>query len=200
MQYRNSLDGYGAVPLFLHWLTAGLVVIAWAIGTFDDVLPKGAARAAGMFVHNTAGLTILAALVLRLLWRVADPPPPHESTVLGKWLDRAGALAHYALYALLIAVVVAGIVLQFSRGNALSLFGLFDIASPWPADRAFSRSVKGVHEFLANGLMVIAGVHAAAALMHHWLLRDRTLVRMLPGSRLLPGSRREGMRKLGTNH
>jgi cytochrome b561 len=135
-----------------------------------------------MVVHNTAGLTILVALVLRLLWRAADPGPPPEPTVLGKWLDRAGALAHYTLYALLIGVVVAGIVLQFSRGNALSLFGLFDIASPWPADRAFSRSVKGVHELFANGLMVLAGFHAAAALVHHWLLRDRTLVRMLPGS------------------
>ena len=182
MQYRNSPDGYGAIPLFLHWLTAGLVVIAWTTGTFDDVLPKGAARAAGMVVHNTAGLTILVALVLRLLWRAADPRPPPEPTVLGKWLDRAGALAHYTLYALLIGVVVAGIVLQFARGNALSLFGLFDIASPWPADRAFSRSVKGVHELFANGLMVLAGFHAAAALVHHWLLRDRTLVRMLPGS------------------
>ena len=121
-------------------------------------------------------------MILRLLWRVGDPPPPHEPTKLGKWLDRAGALAHYALYALLIAVVVAGIVLQFARGNALSVFGLFEIPSPWPADRAFARSVKGVHELLANGLMVLAGFHAAAALFHHCLLHDRTLVRMFSGS------------------
>ena len=76
MRYRNSPSGYGAVPLFLHWVTVVLVIIAWTTGTFDDVLPKGAARAAGMFVHNTAGLAILVALILRLLWRVGDPPPP----------------------------------------------------------------------------------------------------------------------------
>jgi len=91
-------------------------------------------------------------------------------------------LAHYALYALLIAVPVAGIVVQFARGDALPLFGLSDIPSPWLANRAFARSAKEVHEVLANALVIFAGLHAAAALVHHWILRDRTLVRMLPGS------------------
>jgi cytochrome b561 len=182
MLYRNSPDGYGAIPLWLHWLTAGLVAIAWASGTFDDVLPKGAARALGLFVHISAGLAVLLVLAMRVLWRLGDPPPPAEPTMFGQWLDRAGHFAHYALYALLIAAVAAGIVLQFARGNALPVFGLLEIPSPWPANRAFSRGVKEVHEVLANGLVILAGVHAAAALVHHWLLGDRTLVRMLPKS------------------
>lgn len=184
MQFRNSPKGYGAIPQALHWLTVGLVVLAWALGTFDDALPKGAARAAGLFVHISAGIAILAVLVARLLWRLADPPPPPEPTVLGVWLDWAGRLAHYALYTLLIAAPVAGIVVQFARGDALPLFGLFEIPSPWVADRAFARSVKDVHELLANALVILAGLHAAAALVHHWVFRDRTLVRMLPGSKL----------------
>jgi cytochrome b561 len=182
MLYRNSPSGYGAIALSLHWLTAGLVAIAWASGTFDDVLPKGAARAMGLFVHISAGLAILLVLAIRLLWRLGDPPPPPEPTLFGKWLDRASHLVHYALYTLLIAALAAGIVLQFARGNALPVFGLFEVSSPWPADRAFSRSVKGVHELIANGLVILAGLHAAAALFHHWLLGDRTLVRMLPES------------------
>jgi cytochrome b561 len=93
-----------------------------------------------------------------------------------------GRFAHYALYALLVGVSVAGIVVQFARGDALPLFGFSEIPSPWMANRSFARSVKEVHEVLANGLMVLALVHAAAALAHHWLFRDRTLVRMLPGS------------------
>jgi cytochrome b561 len=152
------------------------------LGTFDDALPKGSARAAGLFVHISAGVAILAVLAVRLLWRLADPPPPAEATVLGVWLDRAGQLTHYALYALLIAAPVAGIVLQFARGDALPLFGLSEIPSPWIADRAFARSVKEVHEVLANALAIAACLHAAAALVHHWVFRDRTLVRMLPGS------------------
>lgn len=183
MQYRNSVSGYGIVSLSLHWLTAGLVAVAWTLGTFSDVLPKGAARAFGIHLHILTGLTIVGVVLIRLVWRAFDPPPPSGPTALGAWLDRAAHFAHYALYGLLIGALVSGIVLQFARGNALPLFGIYEIASPWPADRAFSRKIKGVHELLANGLVVLAGLHAAASLFHHWILRDRTLLRMLPESR-----------------
>lgn len=181
MRLRNSADGYGAISQSLHWFTVVLVAIAWALGTFGDVLPKGPVRGAGLFVHIFAGLAILAALMARVLWRMVDPPPPSES-MLGVWVDRAGQLAHYALYALLVAVPIAGIVLQFARGDALPLFGLAEIPSPWVADRTYARSVKEVHEVLANALVIFAAFHAAAALVHHWVFRDRTLVRMLPGA------------------
>lgn len=183
MSLRNSPERYGAVSQALHWLTVVLVVAAWLLGTFDDVLPKGAARDAGLFVHISIGLAILALLAVRLPWRLVDPPPDPEPATAGIWAQRAAHLTHWALYALLVGVVIAGIVLQFARGRPLPLFGLAEIASPWAADRAFARSVKEVHEVFANALLVLAVLHAAAALFHHWILRDRTLVRMLPRSR-----------------
>jgi cytochrome b561 len=82
----------------------------------------------------------------------------------------------------MVAVPVAGIVQQFARGDSLPIFGIIDIASPWVRDRAFAHSVKEVHELLAHALLAVASLHAAAALAHHWIFRDRTLVRMLPGS------------------
>lgn len=183
MPLRNTADGYGAVGQSLHWLTVVLVAVAWATGTFDDVLPKGVARAAGSFVHIAVGVVLLLALATRMLWRLADPPPKPAPTMLGAWLDSAGRLTHYALYALLAAVPIAGIVLQFARGEPLPLFGLGEIPSPWVRDRAFARSAKEVHEALANALVMLAAFHAAAALVHHWVFRDRTLVRMLPDGR-----------------
>jgi cytochrome b561 len=180
MQFRNSQDHYGLVALSFHWLTVALVIVAWTLGTFDDAFPRGPARAASLFVHITAGVAILMLLLSRAAWRVGDPPPPVEPSALGVWGERAGQFAHYALYVLLAAVAMAGIVLQFARGNALPVFGLFEIASPWVADRAFARSVKEVHEVLANALVILAVLHAAAALIHHWIFRDRTLARMLP--------------------
>jgi len=185
MSLRNSPERYGAVSQALHWLTAILVVAAWLLGTFDDVLPKGPARDAGLFAHIAFGLAILALLAVRLPWRLADPPPNPEPgpAAAGIWAQRLAHLTHWALYALLVGVVGAGIVLQFARGRPLPLFGLAEIASPWTADRAFARSVKEVHEVFANALLALAILHAAAALFHHWILRDRTLVRMLPRSR-----------------
>jgi len=180
MQLRNSPDRYGAVAQALHWLTVVLVAVAWLLGTFGDEFPKGPARESSLFIHISAGVAILAVLAVRLLWRVGDPPPPPEPTWFGPWLDYVARIGHYALYALLVAVPVVGIVTQFARGDALPLFGLTEIASPWAADRPFARSMKEIHEVLSHTLVILAGVHAAAALVHHWLLGDRTLVRMLP--------------------
>lgn len=180
MRWRNSTEGYGAVPQMLHWTTVAMVVVAWFLGQFDDIFPKGAARMASLFVHVTAGLAVIGILVMRLVWRLVDSPPPIERTSLGAWLDRSGRLVHYILYALLVAAPISGIILQFARGDSLPLFGLTEIASPWAAERAFAHSVKGAHELMANALVVLAALHAVAALLHHWVFHDRTLVRMLP--------------------
>jgi cytochrome b561 len=183
MQVFNTPQRYGAVVQVLHWATVILVVAAWLLGTFGDDLPRGAARDAGLYIHMTAGLTVIAIVVLRMLWRTVDAPPAPEKTPLGPWLDRAGRLAHVVLYVLLIVVPAVGIASQFARGRPVPLFGLGEIASPSAADRTFARSVTELHELLANALMAVACLHAAAALAHHWLFRDRTLTRMLPGAR-----------------
>lgn len=141
----------------LHWIVAGLVVVAWLLGNFGDQFPRGSP------------------------WRIGDPPPAPEPTILGRWGDWAGTAMHYALYALIAAVIVLGIAAQFARGDALPIFGWFEIASSWASNRPFARNVKEIHEALANTLMILVGIHAAA-LFHHWILRDRTLLRILPGS------------------
>ena len=181
MQLRNSARRYGAVPKLLHWLTVILVVLAWSLGTFGDDLPRGAAQSAGLFIHISTGLTIFAVLVIRLIWRVFDPPPPTEVTPLGSWLILAGKAAHFALFGLLAVTPILGVLVQFARGETLPLYGLLEIPSPWVRDRAFAGSIKGIHETLANALMILAALHTAAALVHHWVFRDRTLKRMLPG-------------------
>ena len=184
MQSSNPINRYGIAPRFLHWGTVILVLVAWTLGTFGDALPKGAARETGLFIHISAGLLILVALIMRLAWRLAEPPPPAEPNEFGRWLgafaDPAARLAHYTLYALLIAAPIAGIVAQFARGDALPLFGIGEIPSPWIRDRAFAHDVAEIHEILANALVIVASFHAAAALVHHFVFRDNTLVRMLP--------------------
>lgn len=186
MRLLNSPNRYGAIPQALHWLTVFLVILAWALGSFGDVLPKGSPRDAGLFVHISAGIAILPLLVTRVIWRFVDPAPLPEGSQfgswIGPWLDRAARIGHVSLYVLLVAVPVIGILLQFARGDALPLFGLAELPSPWLKDRAFARSMKEVHEVLAHMLLIVAIMHAAAALIHHWIFRDRTLVRMLPNS------------------
>jgi cytochrome b561 len=183
MQQDKLAYRYGTTAQLLHWLTVLLVATAWALGTFDDVLPKGAGRAAGLFVHISVGIAILVISIVRVPWRLTHTPTPEPTRFgawMGRWTDPAARIAHYALYLLLVAVPITGIVLQFARGNPLPLFGIGEIPSPWVADVAFARNVKGVHEVMANALVILASFHALAALLHHFVFRDRTLVRMLP--------------------
>jgi cytochrome b561 len=182
MPLRNSLQDYGSVARFAHWATALFVVLAWLLGQFGDVFPRGEPRAASLFVHMSLGLGVLLLVVLRLVWRALDPaPPPIVAPRFEPWLTYAAKAGHLLLYALLIATPILGVALRFARGQPLPVFGFIDIASPWIQDRAFSRQIIELHELAANALGIVALGHAAAALLHHWALGDRTLARMLPG-------------------
>ena len=181
MQWRNSQARYGAIVQAMHWLTAIFVLAGFLLGQFGDALPRGAPRQYGLLVHMTLGQIVLALLVVRLVWRQLNPPPPLEATPLGALATLAARLSHAALYCLLLAVPVLGMIVQLKRGNVLPVFAVWHLPSPWPADRSLARSILWLHGTLADALLILAGVHAAAALMHHWIWRDRTLKRMLPG-------------------
>jgi cytochrome b561 len=181
MQWMNSPARYGAASQALHWLTALCVVAGWLLGEFMDEFPRGTARTSALWAHITLGQLVIVLLLARLMWRLFNPLPPPEPTRFGRPLEIASRLGHYALYLLLFLVPVAGVMVQLKRGNPLPIFGLTTVASPLPADRATARSILEVHELLANTLLILAGGHAIAALVHHYALRDRTLTRMLPG-------------------
>jgi cytochrome b561 len=182
MQWRNTQHGYGAAMRMFHWFSALLVGVAWTLGTLGDELPKGRPRELGELIHVSAGEVIALFLILRIGWRFIDPPPPADETPLGRRGEIIAKIVHVALYALLAAVIVAGVVTQFADGDALSALGVFDVPSPWPKDKAFAHDMKEIHEALANALVILATIHAASALVHHLAFGDRTLRRMLPDS------------------
>lgn len=179
-----ATEDYGSVAKTLHWITVISVFVAWMLGTFGDELPEGRARDFGLLMHIWIGLTILVVAFVRIPWRIANPPPKILATEFGKWLvewtDPVSRVMHYVLYALLVLVPAFGIALQFAEGHSLPLFELAEIPSPWVADKAFARSLKEVHEVLANLLVILAAFHMAAALLHHIVFGDNTLRRMLP--------------------
>ena len=180
-------NGYGPVAKSLHWATVLLVVIAWTLGMFGEELSEESAQGSRSLAHIWIGLTVLVVALVRIPWRIANPPPEVVPAEFGRWLvawtDPASRLMHYVLYGLLVAVPVFGIALQFAEVHALPLFGLGEILSPWPADKAFAHSLKEVHEILAHLLVILAVFHMTAALVHHVVFGDNTLKRMLPRMR-----------------
>ena len=176
MAIRDTTLRYGGVSQVLHWGTAVLIAAAWTLGTIMEDLPRGDARAAGLDLHATFGLMVVAAVLGRLLWRVANPVPDLGTGLLA----RAAKAMHQALHAAMLAVPLSGLAAQWGRGRSVSaLSGSIVLAPPFalPGGRAWGE----VHEVAANLLVVLVGLHVAAALFHHLVLRDGTLRRMLPG-------------------
>ncbi|WP_247992267.1 cytochrome b/b6 domain-containing protein [Bradyrhizobium sp. 186] len=117
------------------------MLASWLLGTYGDLLLRGALGEVGSTVHMCMGLTVLMILLPRLAWRLIDQQPIPEQTHLGVCEKRASTIAHYALYVLLFAVPILGILTQFIRGHPLPIFGLFEIASPLSADQSLARSL-----------------------------------------------------------
>jgi cytochrome b561 len=132
------------------------------------------------WLHISIGLLVLLLLLVRSAARNMSAMPA-PSTALTPLTRTASHAVHIALYILLLAVPVVGIGLAFLRCNDVSFFGLFSIPSPIAVDRTTAGEVQEVHEWLANALIVIAVLHACAALWHHFVKKDDILARMLPG-------------------
>ncbi len=167
---------YDATTILLHWLTAIIVVTQWLDAQVIDWFPRGPMRIDARSVHIVGGLLLTAILVVRLIWRATRGRrlPPADQGPL-----HAGAKAtHWGLYALLIIMVLVGITLAFVRGD--SLFNLFSIPSPTPGDRALAEQIGDIHGTIGWIILVVAGLHAAAALAHRYLWHDSVLARMLP--------------------
>lgn len=167
----------------LHWLVVLAVLVVYGVTYLEAVFPRGSVgRSYIWWTHISVGLLLVALMALRIPNRlVARQPAP--SAALSRPVRIASEAAHGLLYLLLIATPLVGIWLAFLRGDAVTFFSLFTIPAPIPVDRTFAREIKEVHEWLANALVLIALVHAAAALVHHFVLKDDVLRRMLPGPR-----------------
>jgi cytochrome b561 len=167
---------YDGLSILLHWLTAGLVVVLWTLGQTIDFFPKGAPKIDARSVHITLGATLGVVLLIRVLWR-ASAGRKLPLAAQG-WLGVTAKVVHYGLYVLVAVTVVLGIFNAWQRGDVL--FNVYRIPQLIPGDRALRHALGELHGDCADVVLIVAGLHAAAALAHHYLLRDRVLRRMLP--------------------
>lgn len=166
---------YDVTTIWLHWATAFLVVEQW-IGAKTIDMWQGPLRVDARSVHMALGLSLGLLLLFRIGWRVTRGRalPNADSGLLGL-LSKA---MHWGLYALVAAIVGLGVALLVMRGD--SIFGLFQFPVLVQAARPLRRTIQGLHEQLATIVLFAAGLHAAAALFHRYVLRDGVLARMWP--------------------
>lgn len=129
--------------------------------------------------HKSIGLTILAFLLARLLWRWFNPPPP--AVAMPHWQRRAMQWVHGLIYLLLLLLPPIGWAMSSAAGFVVSWFDVFDLPPLVAQDDALKDRLRDIHAFLAWTLALLVTGHIGAALYHHFIKRDQTLLRMLPG-------------------
>ncbi len=170
-------DAYTRTAITLHWVIAALILFNLWLGLGHDSLPK---EWAVMPTHKAVGITILFLTVVRIAWRLAHPAPPAPADI-PEWQRAASRLSHFLLYAFLLIMPLTGwAMVSGSKRRPLEWFSAFEI--PYlPVSDAVSGFGHEAHELLGWGLIALLVVHVAAALRHHFLLRDNVLARMTPG-------------------
>ena len=170
---------YDNVAVALHWTTALLVVVQFALAETWDYFAKPTQHTM-QSLHVSLGVLLTAVILARVAWRLI---PGHQISPLDAgWARIASKGVHYVLCLLLAAQVVTGFLFRWAQGHPVSFFGLFAIPSPFDAfDKATRREFREIHEWIGWTIIVLAFAHALAALYHHYVLKDRVLMRMLPG-------------------
>ncbi len=159
------IDRYDPVARYLHWAVVLLILVQFSSAWSWDLFEKGTT---GRFVlfqcHLYSGYTLLALALLRIVWRLTHRPPPLPAGS-SRLVEIASHAVHGLLYLAILVQPILGIVMITAFGKSLGR---------WPNE---------AHELIADGLLVLVGLHVAGALFHQFVLRDRLIERMLPARR-----------------
>ena len=183
MNWRNTKHHYGALSMALHWAMLLLIAAAYASIELRGFFPKGSGLRQDLKTwHFMLGLSVLLLAMLRMAVALTSAVPRIQPEP-ARWQHRLARLAHFTLYGLMLGMPVLGWLALSAQGKSIPFFGI-QLPPLVAENRWVAHWFKEVHEAFGTFGFVLIGVHAAAALFHHYLIRDNTLRRMLPWGRM----------------
>jgi cytochrome b561 len=180
MNGKDVSARYGSISIGLHWAMLLLLAATYALIELREFYPKGSDMRDGMkSLHFMLGLAVFLLVWVRLATRLFGAAAPGIEPEPATWQMLLAKLVHMALYVLMIGMPLLGWLILSAAGKPVPFFGL--VLPPLVApDKEFAHLLKEIHETGGTIGYVLIGVHAAGALVHHYLLRDNTLRRILP--------------------
>ena len=196
MATQDRPAGWNALARVFHWAMAAIILGLVGVGLYmvevlGDDFETLAQRYRLTQLHKSWGVVVFALAALRILWRAVTPSPELPREMNG--LERAAAHgAHVALYGLMFALPLTGWLMAsasplndpgaYPMQVKNMVFGLFELPDPYPkGDKALSETLAAIHFWCAMALLAVLAGHVAAALKHHYVNRDRVLMRMIRG-------------------
>lgn len=182
MLLANTDQRYGAVAIALHWLMAILLVALIAVGLYMVSLPDAGfdkKKITLILLHKEYGMLALVLVAPRWAWRIGNVLPALVAD-LPDWQKVTARFVHLCFYGLMFALPVTGWLMSSAAGIPVYFFG-WNLPDYIPQSEHAFHTLIAIHKWLSYALIVCLLVHAGAALRHHFILRDATLKKMLPG-------------------
>jgi len=177
MSARNTTTQWGWVSRGLHWLMAALILVNFALGWVADDMHVSPAKLKVFLYHKSIGLTVLALVLIRLLWRLHGRPD--DLSPMPRWQRLSSRVAHGLLYFFMLALPLTGWYLNSVSNVPLRWFGWLHVPAIHAPDRTLKAMAENIHTGLGWALAAVIMVHVAGALHHHFVTHDDILRRML---------------------
>jgi cytochrome b561 len=173
----DSLNGYGSISIFLHWIMAVLVIGLFILGEYMMGLNYYDSEYLSAYkLHRDFGMIVAVLLVLRMSWRLSGLTPNIEGK---QWQQRIAIIMHRSFYALMVIMVVSGYLVTSAKGQDISVFGWVTVPATIYGFENQEDIAGEIHEVSTHIFVLLVVVHTVAALKHHFINRDSTLQRML---------------------
>ena len=179
--------GYGRGAQAFHWISVTLLAVLVPLGLYCNWIGDGPVRSMLLDSwHKPLGLVVILLTLLRLGWK-ASQPGVSEAEGLKRWESGLSRATHWALYAILIAMPLSGVIMSQGGGRPISFFGLFHLPQVLPVDPALGpreqywyKVGKSLHEFWIEWtLYLLVTLHLAGALKHRFVDGDRAYFRRM---------------------
>ena len=179
MQIGNSEKTYGVVSIALHWLMAVALIGMYFVGDYMvelEYYDRLYHTLPGL--HKEVGVLLGALLLVRVTWVTAQPRPQIVGNAPA-FTHTLAKLGHLALYGLLTVMLISGYLISTAKGHGINVFDWFEVPALLPQSKERGELVGDLHEIAGTLFILLVGVHALAAFIHHFYWKDNTLTRML---------------------
>jgi cytochrome b561 len=168
---------YSRTSVVLHWLIALFIACGFSLGAYMVDLHASPTKVRLFAYHKWIGMTVLALVLIRSVWRLTHTPPPEVP--MPRWQLLAARWTHYLLYLLMIATPLCGWLYTSATGYPVVYLKLWQLPDLVHKNKQLADVLGEVHANLAWALLCLVALQSAAALKHHFIDHDSTLRRML---------------------
>lgn len=175
---KNTENSYGSIAKILHWVIGLFIICLIAVGFIMSSMDPAPEKFELYGMHKAFGVIVLCLVAIRILWRITNATVQATEGV-PPILQLAAKAGHLLLYIFMLVMPISGVLMSRFGGYPISVFEIFTIPAASEKSPELAKLFHATHGYAAWGFVILITVHILAALYHHFIRKDDTLVRMI---------------------